>query len=91
MAYINAEARRRRLVAKRLHGYLKRLGLHNDLRRVARATGIGMDVLKQLATGTPKIETLEKISEYVEKIARERSAAASGSTIPAGDPGGSIE
>jgi len=91
MAYINSEARRRRLVAKRLHLYLKRLGLHNNLKQVSRATGIDMDVLRHLATGTPKIETLEKISEYVEKVAREHSAAARAPAITDRDSGAPVE
>jgi len=61
-------------VARRLYGYLKRLGLHKNLRQVAKATGIDMDALQRLSTGTPKVETLEKISEYVEALAREGSA-----------------
>jgi hypothetical protein len=72
MAFQNDAARRRRRAARRVYGYLQQLDL--SLKVVSKATGIDMDTLRNLKVGTPKLETLDRISRYIEKVAREKEA-----------------
>jgi len=70
MAFQNTAAIRRRRLAKRYHGYMRQLGMLEDLRKVSRQTGVDMDTLKNLEHSTPKLETLEKIGGYIEDVFR---------------------
>ena len=74
MAFQNEAARRRRRIARRVYGYMRELGLLSNLRQVSRSTGIDMETLRNLRTATPKLETLERISKYVEQHARSECA-----------------
>jgi hypothetical protein len=83
MAFVNIAARRRRRLARRLHGYLKQLDLLGNLREVSRATGVDVDILRSLdeSGATPKLETLERIAAYIEnrvKCPVERDAKPAG-------------
>jgi hypothetical protein len=73
MAFQNDAAKRRRRAARRVYGYLQRLDLTDHLKDVSKATGIDLDTLRNLRKGTPKLETLDRISRYIERVARERS------------------
>lgn len=72
MAFQNMAARRRRAMAKRLYGWLVRLGLHNDLKFISKSTGIDMEALRNFRRATPKLETLEKIGRFIEGQSQHR-------------------
>ena len=74
MGFQNEAAKRRRAMAKRLYSWLEQLGLQNDLKFISKSTGIDMDALRNFRTSTPKLETLEKMSRFIEAQSRNQPA-----------------
>lgn len=78
----NTQSRARRRAGRRLMEVIEHYGL--DLRLVSRDTGIDLVTLKNLRNFTPHLHTIEKISIYLEGVARERRATARASAAVAG-------
>lgn len=70
MSFQNEAAKKRRKLAKKLAQHINELELSD--REISRATGIDLVTVRGLRQLTPKLETLEKISRYVEDRARQR-------------------
>lgn len=67
----NIEALARRRAARKLWRAMRRLDL--DIVETAREAGIDRVTLENLCKFTPHLRTLEKVSAYLERIARQRS------------------
>lgn len=70
----NSQSRARRKAGRRLMEVIEQYGL--DIRQVARDTGVDLVTLKNLRNFTPHLHTIEKISVYLEQLARDRRTTA---------------
>lgn len=71
-AKINKQSVARRRAGRRLMEVIKKYNL--NLRTVARETGVDLVTLENLKTFTPHLNTIERVSVYLEQIARLRQA-----------------
>jgi hypothetical protein len=69
----NPQSQARRRAGKRLHEAIRDLQV--DIRAIAKATGVDLVTLQNLHKFTPHLSTIEKVSEYLEALAREKRAA----------------
>ena len=63
----NSQSLARRRAGRQLAEIIKEYGL--NLRKISKDTGVDIITLSNLATFTPHLTTIEKIADYLEKIA----------------------
>lgn len=69
----NAQSRARRRAGRNLMEIIERYEL--DIHQIAKDTGVDLITLENLATFTPHLRTIERVSAYLQRIARQRRGA----------------